>query len=619
MMKITDRHSPHGMRTACHGQAWKGRLFKAAFAVLCVLCVAGLPDASAKNTKWAFFSRQETKKEMKAMIDSLRGRIDSLQSIIDGGAIEIVDTSGVYDTINVGSISILESEGYYSIPDNAPTDSLLHTWYMQKSLSFSNAYDISDIDSVYFESDVPDSVYIERLEKMNSFIQLPYNNIVRNHIIYYTQKIPNTMSEVLGLCQYYMPIFEEVMDMYDLPKELKAMAVIESSLNPVAVSRARAKGMWQFMYTTAKQYGLEISSYVDERFDPVKSAHAAAKYLKDSYAIFGDWNLAIASYNCGAGNVNKAIRRAGSREFWDIYQFLPRETRGYVPAFVAALYAMTYYKEHRIVPKPCNMPAHVDTFMVRKMLHFDQISEVIGIDKSLIKSLNSQYLHEIIPGVEHPYVLRLPYEYTVSFIENEDSIYAYKDNVYFSPVNVEKIKRGVSMSSSRVVHTVRSGETLGGIAIRYRVRVSDIQGWNNLRGTMIRKGQRLVIYAGGSYSAPKATSASGNRIIHVVKSGETLGGIAEKYGTRAANIRKWNNIRGDMIRVGQKLTIYSKNAAPETTVQNGYVMYTVKSGDSLWEIAKKFPGTSLDQIMKLNGLDKNSKIYPGKKIKIKKK
>ena len=239
--------------------------------------------------------------------------------------------------------------------------------------------DYFDMDSVRFESNVPDSVYIERIKRMNSFITLPYNDIVKNHIIKYSEKMPQTIGKILGLCEYYMPQFEEIFSLYDMPEELKAMAVIESAMNPLAVSRVGAKGMWQFMYSTAKIYGLHIDSFVDERLDPIKAAHAAAQYLQDAYEIFGDWNLAIASYNCGAGNVNKAIRRSGGkRAFWDIWPYLPRETRGYVPAFVGALYTMNYYKEHGIKPVAVTMPEHVDTFQINKMLHLKQVSELTG-------------------------------------------------------------------------------------------------------------------------------------------------------------------------------------------------------------------------------------------------
>ena len=278
---------------------------------------------------------------------SLRSEIDSLKAELERYREELRRTDSISNEI----LEIYEAE---EVQDTAITyttevsDSLLNIWYAHRLVN-EESEDIYDMDSVKFESNVPDSVYIDRIAKMNSFITLPYNDIVKNYIIKYSEKMPTTMGRILGLCNYYMPIFEETLNRYDMPEELKAMAIIESALNPLAVSRAGAKGMWQFMYTTAKMYGLHIDSFVDERLDPVKSADAAARYMQDAYEIFGDWNLAIASYNCGAGNVNKAIRRSvGSRQFWDIWPYLPRETRGYVPAFVGALYALEYHREQRM-------------------------------------------------------------------------------------------------------------------------------------------------------------------------------------------------------------------------------------------------------------------------------
>ena len=376
--------------------------------------------------------------------------------------------------------------------------------------------------------------------------------------------MPEKMERILGLATYYIPIFEEIFDQYDMPLELTAMAVIESALNTKAVSRARAKGMWQFMYSTAKRYGLTINSYVDERFDPIASAHAAARYLRDSYLIFGDWSLAIASYNCGAGNVNKAIRRSGgSKDFWEIYPYLPRETRGYVPSFFAALYAMKYYKEHNLTPEFIPMPPHTDTIKVNKMLHFEQIAHYTGASIEELRTHNPQYLHDIIPGTEKEYILQLPYQYTGAFIDHEKEIYAYKDSVYFSPAAMKQIQQ--SAEPSKITHRVKRGETLSHIALRYGVTVKNIQRWNGI-GTRIREGQRLAIYTNGS--GPSAKSSSGGKV--------------------------------------------------STSVSNGYVMYTVRSGDNLWNIAKKFSGVSVSDIQRLNGLSKNSKIYPGKKLKIKK-
>ena len=383
--------------------------------------------------------------------------------------------------------------------------------------------------------------------------------------MYYTQKMPEKMERILGLSAYYIPIFEEIFDQYDMPLELTAMAVIESALNPKAVSRARAKGMWQFMYSTAKRYGLTINSYVDERFDPIASAHAAARYLRDSYLIFGDWTLAIASYNCGAGNVNKAIRRSGgSKDFWEIYPYLPRETRGYVPSFFAALYAMRYYKEHNLTPEHIPMPPHTDTIKVNKMLHFEQIAHYTGASIEELRTHNPQYLHDIIPGTEKEYILQLPYQFTGAFIDHEDEIYAYNDSVYFSPAALKKIQQ--SAEPSKIIHRVKRGETLSHIALRYGVSVRNIQRWNGI-GTRIREGQRLAIYTKGNGPATSSSSSSGK---------------------------------------------------VNTSVSNGYVMYTVRSGDNLWNIAKKFSGVSVNDLQRLNGLSKNSKIYPGKKLKIKK-
>lgn len=444
------------------------------------------------------------------------------------------------------------------------TDSLLSLWYQKRDMNLMDV-EPSDIDTLEMISNIPDSVYVDRLQRLNPYISIPYNKIIRNHIVYYTEKMPEKMEKILGLSSYYIPIFEEIFDQYDMPLELTAMAVIESALNAKAVSRARAKGMWQFMYSTAKHYGLTINSYVDERFDPIASAHAAARYLRDSYLIFGDWTLAIASYNCGAGNVNKAIRRAGgSRDFWEVYPYLPRETRGYVPSFFAALYAMKYYKEHDITPEIIPMPPHTDTIKVNKMLHFEQIAHYTGISLEELRTHNPQYLHDIIPGTEREYILQLPYQYTNAFIDHEDEIYAYKDSVYFSPAAMKQIQQAAE--PSRIVHKVKRGETLSHIALRYGVSVRNIQRWNGI-GTKIKVGQRLTIYTKGNGPATSSSSSSGK---------------------------------------------------VNTSVSNGYVMYTVRSGDNLWNIAKKFSGVSVSDIQRLNGLSKNSKIYPGKKLKIKK-
>ena len=605
------------------------------------LAAAFAVTASAEETQ----DKQEKKKpqlltrtSLKRENEELRARLDSMKMELEKYRLELEYTDSItnemlalYEENEDKSAAGINPEDYTA----EVSDSLLNLWYVHSKV---NSEDITeyDMDSVRFESNVPDEVYIERIRQMNSFITLPYNDIVKNYIILYSEKMNTRMSNILGLCKYYMPIFEEILNKYDMPEELKAMAVIESAMNPRAVSRAGAKGMWQFMYATAKMYGLHIDSFVDERLDPVKAAEAAAQYLQDSYEIFGDWNLAIASYNCGAGNVNKAIRRSGGkRAFWDIYPYLPRETRGYVPAFVGALYTMTYYKEHGIKPEAIEMPAHVDTFRITKMLHLRQVSDLTGAPLNELKDLNPQYSHEIIPGNNREYILRLPYNYTNAFIDHEDSLYRHKADEYFNPVTLKKIQDGAD--GERIVYRVKSGDYLGRIASRHRCTVAQIKRWNNLTSNNIRVGQRLVIYRGGSAPASASSSSSSssaqpasapaNATTYTVKSGDVLGKIAERHGCTVAQLKAWNGLTNNNIRVGQKLIVSaaasSSASSPQTSApaaaQSGeYTSYTVKSGDSFYSIAKNYPGVSAQDIMNFNGLS-SSKIQPGMTIRIPKK
>jgi membrane-bound lytic murein transglycosylase D len=388
------------------------------------------------------------------------------------------------------------SDDEYEYSNNV--DSLLSAFYIQNI----DTTDYFNENAYLPAAELPDSVYINRLSKIASVVHLPYNDIVRRFIVVYTQKMRTKTEEILNLSDYYFPIFEEILDSYGLPLELKTMAVIESALNPIAVSRAKATGAWQFMFRTAKNYGLNITSFVDERCDPVASCHAAAKYMTTMYKIFGDWTLVIASYNCGEGNVKKAIRRAGGKtDYWSIYPYLPRETRGYVPLFISATYAMTYYKEHGLKKSAPIMPVAVDTFMINKMLHFEQISKILGIPVEAIRSLNPQYRRDIIPGKEKPYTLILPHNYTIAFIDNENTIYSYNDSVYFNPkVLAEPASAKYSYTSrdgKSVTHVVRKGDTVGGIALQYKVRTNDLKNWNNIgKNNMIKIGQKLVIYKG---------------------------------------------------------------------------------------------------------------------------
>ena len=542
------------------------------FRTIAVALAAAFIAVSASAQNKSALMKENT--QLKHVIDSLKAEMEKVQAELkytDSIANEMLSIYAENESRNSSKPAIEEYTAEIS-------DSLLNLWYVQKKIAQSEE-DYYDMDSVRFQSNVPDSVYIERIKKMNSFISLPYNDIVRNYIIKYSEKMPTSISKILGLCEYYMPIFQEIFNQYDMPEELRAMAVIESAMNPLATSRVGAKGMWQFMYSTAKSYGLHIDSFVDERVDPIKSAHAAAQYLQDAYEIFGDWNLAIASYNCGAGNVNKAIRRSGSRAFWDLWPYLPRETRGYVPAFVGALYTMNYYKEHGIRPAAVATPEHVDTFHINKMLHLKQVSDLTGAPLEDLKNLNPQYRHEIIPGNDRQYILRIPYKYTNAFLENEDSLYRHKSDVYFNPVTIKKIKE--DGDGVRIVYRVKSGDYLGKIAINHGTTVAKIKKWNNLKSNDIRVGQRLIIYRGGQ--APASASSS---------TAKPAASSAAKPATSASA------------------------AKPASSIPAGtaYTTYTVKSGDSLYSIAKQFPGVSAQNIMDFNGISTN--IKPGMKIKI---
>ena len=569
---------------------------------------------------------EEERRRLLAVIDSLQMELDRYRAEADlTDSLELEMLAAYGESVERSTETFQPMEYTVEV-----SDSLLSIWYSHRQ---AYAEDNFDLDSIKFASNVPDEVYIERIKKMNSFITLPYNEIVRNYIIMYSEKMPTRMGHMLGLCNYYMPIFEEIFNRYDMPEELKAMTIIESAMNPLAVSRVGAKGMWQFMYSTAKHYGLHIDSFVDERMDPVKSAEAAAQYLQDAYEIFGDWNLAIASYNCGAGNVNKAIRRAGGkRDFWSIWPYLPRETRGYVPAFVGALYTMTYYKEHGIKPEAAGMPVAVDTFCINKQLHLKQVSELTGAPLDELKNLNPQYRHEIIPGNEREYILRLPYTYTNAFIEFEDSLYKHKADIYFNPVTIKKIKEGGD--GELIIYKVKSGDYLGKIAGKYRVSVAQIKKWNNLKNNNIRVGQKLRIYRGGvvpsssSSSSSASTSSSssqssdtstpsGEKITYTVKSGDVLGKIAEKYKVSVSKLKQWNGLTSNTIRVGQKLIIYTNGNAPASSSSTSQTSttYTVKSGDSFYSIAKKYPGISAQNLMDHNGM-KASDLRPGMKLKI---
>lgn len=396
---------------------------------------------------------------------------------------------------------------------NYEVDSLLNLYY-------SKTYLQQDEDCNYRDEnrDYPKEVYIERLSRLPNVMEMPYNEIVQKFIDRYTGRLRHSVSYMLGASNFYIPIFEEALEVYGLPLELKYLPVIESALNPKATSHAGAAGLWQFMVATGKQYGLEINSLIDERRDPIKSSYAAAHYLKDLYNIFGDWSLVIAAYNCGPENINKAIHRAdGQADYWKIYPYLPRETRGYVPAFIAANYVMNYYCEHNICPMRTTLPAKTDTVVVSKDVHLKQIADVCGIDIEELRTLNPQYRRDIVNGNNKPSVIRMPANATNTFIANEDSIYRYETDALLtrrSLVEVESSKYTTSTSSTRKSYsksksrkrkssrrsrtrkksvTVRSGDTLSEIAERHHTTVKKLRQLNGIKGNNIRAGKKIRV------------------------------------------------------------------------------------------------------------------------------
>jgi membrane-bound lytic murein transglycosylase D len=474
-------------------------------------------------------------------------------------------------------------------------DSLLNLYYVGQSLSSNPDFWNSESDSLI--PNFPDSVYVERLNRIPTVVDLTYNSIVRRYIEVYTRQKRGSVGVMLGLSQYYFPIFDDIFDYYDIPNEMKYMSIIESALNPRAYSRTRAVGLWQFMFGTGKLYGLTINSLVDERRDPIKSTYAAARFVKDLYAIYNDWTLVIAAYNCGPGNVNRAIRRSGGKKsYWDIYYFLPRETRGHVPAFIAATYVMNYYREHNLKPVPVSFPIASDTIMVMEDLHMAQLSEVMGIPLQLLHDMNPQYRTDIIPARDKPQVLRLPLEQTARFIDLEKQIYSYKDSVFFNPdkaittptaVDSRGVEEPPPGNYAKLTYTVKSGDNLGFISEWYNVRLSDIRYWNNIRHNTIRSGQRLAIYV------PRN------------------------------KVEKYQDI--NQLSFAEKQAGIGKTTSPQVVakpVQNpaggrDFVLYTVKQGDTIWDILKKYPGVTENDIIKLNNLTDANKLKAGQQIKIK--
>ena len=370
------------------------------------------------------------------------------------------------------------------------------------NLSFSDA--LFSYDSTIEESTPPifsDSIYDARIKHLDTKtpIDLVFNPYVKQYINVYTKQRRQQMSRMMGLAAYYFPVFETILDQFNLPLELKYLALVESALNPKAKSWAGATGLWQFMYNTGKEYNLKVSSYVDERMDPFRATIAACEFFKKSYSVYGDWSLVLASYNSGRGNVNKAIRRSGGKKnYWQIRRFLPKETRSYVPAFIAVCYAMNYASDHKIYSaKPSMFFREVDTIEVKHRIDFEYLSSSLDISLDELEFLNPAYKINVIPKVDgRTYHLVLPIDKMGVFVSNEKEIYAH-----FIKLDAEKRKNypKYSEQDERVVHRVKSGEYLGKITRRYGCSVKKIQQWNNLKNDNIRVGQRLVLYVRPDY------------------------------------------------------------------------------------------------------------------------
>ena len=434
-------------------------------------------------------------------------------------------------------------------PESFDTDvhKLMTNWYLQN-------YAVLDAEvENKSHGEVSEETYIRRLAAIPSVIEMPYNQVVRKHIERYVYRSRTLVEEMLGMSLYYMPIFEQALEKEGLPLELKYLPIVESALDPNAVSRVGAAGLWQFMIGTGKGLGLEVNSLVDERRDPYRSSAMAAKYLKNLYQIYNDWSLAIAAYNCGPGNVNKALHRnGGSGDFWDIYEYLPRETRGYVPAFIAANYAMTYYKQHNISPSLASKPLITDTVSVNRRIHFAQIAEVLNIPIEEIRTFNPQYRADVIPGDNHPYTLVLPSQQVYSFIMSEDSIDNYREDLY---AHREVVEPGGQVSTAdeyisgrsangeirTITHKVARGETASSIASKYDMTTDELMAMNNMSSERVRRGDHLKVKAPAHNNASADNEEYG---INTATTGDQNGDLAMNTDMENDEQAQFDEVKG---------------------------------------------------------------------------
>ena len=525
--------------------------------------------------------------------------------------------------------------------------------------------DIQTINKdVTVDQELPTELLKQRLSAMNekSPFGIEYNQGLENIIKSFLKNRKKSFSRLMALSEYYFPIFEEAFAKQNVPLEIKYLAVVESALNPKAVSKMGATGLWQFMYGTGKQYDLKIDSYIDERSDALKATAAASQYMTKMYTIFGDWELVLASYNSGPGNVTKAIRRSGGKtKYWDIRNFLPRETQGYVPAFLATMYLFEYHKEHGINPERAVIKNfETDTVRIRNQMTFKQIADLLDMPQSQIELLNPCYKLKVVPFYQNEqHFLRLPKDKIATFVTNEDKIYAYAKHDsgitripsrLAAKVTPKTKLKTIESSLNVQYYTVEKGDNLSSIAEKYNVSIADIKEWNKLKSNSVASGKSLKVRSNvivpktspeiinkpeQAIAAAETSDKNEIEVEYVVKNGDNLGSIAKKYGKTVAELKEWNDLTSNNISLGKSL-IVSKNLENTsvntatvaiasnsidsfkkkgTSAKNIEKDYYVKKGDSLYSISKKYPGVTISDIKKWNGI-KDEDIRPGMKLKI---
>lgn len=486
-------------------------------------------------------------------------------------------------------------------------DSLLNVWYVKRDLANQNAI-LSKLTDDTTKYDHNDSLIYKRLCDIHTPIQVAYNDKVKRFIELYSVQRQRSSSVILGLAKYYYPWMKAIFDKYDLPEELVYITIIESALNPTAVSKAGATGIWQFMYGTGKLYGLEVNSYVDDRRDPYKATEAAARHFRDLYNIFGDWGLAISAYNCGAGNVRKAIQRSGGKtDFWGVYPYLPRETQNYFPAFIGAMYMMTYHNLYGIQPAKMSIPSDVDTVMINKETHFQQIANVLGISYDEIKTLNPQYKKDIVPAFSEPMPVRLRSNDLLRYIAMSDSVSKYNYDTYFNPTkNLNQVAAEGTLTDDGMMivqktpnkyHVVKKGETLGRIASKYGVTVTSLKSLNRLHSTSLRVGQKLLVKKGTTVKVPNPNAKT-------VK--DTTNAIAQNAT---------DSVTTNTDTVANAPAKSPQEIKPVPQTQPDYTSYTIRQGDTLSSIARRY-GTTANEIAQYNNLANKDALRIGQKLKI---